>query len=223
AMPSCAAIGCSNPPYSLICGYSFPHCGPEKLRRWVVNMKRDKWTPTARSHLCSLHFEKQYFIRTGQKVRLRTDAEPTVFNFPKHLQKKTTKRKPPAPRGTGDMTYSPPAVESQASQQEVQEIQQSSFGDHSYAAMESPRRVKRNFDETIAELETCKKKLKVSSLKSVIDYLHDQNLISTNLHDDHDYADVPNFEQVSEYKEAAINYIAGFVVKIMKCNVNCMV
>jgi len=71
----------------LICVYSFPHCEPERLRRWVVNMKRDKWTPTARSHLCSLHFEEQYFDRTGQKVRLRTGAEPTVFNFPKHLQK----------------------------------------------------------------------------------------------------------------------------------------
>ena len=112
------------------------------------------------------------------------------------------------------MTYSPPAVESQASQQEVQEIQQSSFGDHSYAAMESPRKVKRKFDETIAELETCKKKLKVeqqktrrlkrkvSSLKSVIDSLHDQNLISTNCAEmlESTFSGVPKevFERISQ-------------------------
>ena len=52
---------------------------------------------------------------------------------------------------------------------------------------------------------------------------YDLILRDSPVHDDHDYADVPNFEQVSEYKEAAINYIAGFGVKIMKRKVNCMV
>ena len=31
--------------------------------------------------------------------------------------------------------------------------------------------------------------------------------------DDHDYAAIPAVEQVSEYKEAVINYICGFVVR----------
>jgi len=56
-----------------------------------------------------------------------------------------------------------------------------------------------------------------------IAWKYDLILQDSPVHDDHDYADVPNFEQVSEYKEAAINYIAGFVVKIMKRKVNCMV
>ncbi|KAJ4918355.1 hypothetical protein JOQ06_010028 [Pogonophryne albipinna] len=39
---------------------------------------------------------------------------------------------------------------------------------------------------------------------------------------EHDYQLCPNVDAVSEYKEAAINYIAGFVVKKIKQKHNCM-
>jgi len=39
---------------------------------------------------------------------------------------------------------------------------------------------------------------------------------------EHDYHLCPNVDAVSEYKEAAINYIAGFVVKKIKQKHNCM-
>lgn len=39
---------------------------------------------------------------------------------------------------------------------------------------------------------------------------------------DHDYADCPNVEVISEYKEAAINYIAGFVARKIKEKNTCM-
>jgi len=39
---------------------------------------------------------------------------------------------------------------------------------------------------------------------------------------DHDYADIPNFETISEYKEAAVSYIAGFVVRMIKRRLQCM-
>lgn len=39
---------------------------------------------------------------------------------------------------------------------------------------------------------------------------------------DHDYADAPNFETVSPYKEAAVNYIAGYVVRMMEKRIYCM-
>jgi len=35
---------------------------------------------------------------------------------------------------------------------------------------------------------------------------------------DHDYCDVPNAIELSEYKEAAISYIAGYVVKMVEKN-----
>ena len=64
--------------------------------------------------------------------------------------------------------------------------------DHSYAMLESPRKLKRTLDITIDKLETCTKKLKVeqqktrrlrkqvSDLNTVIDSLRNQHLISTN-------------------------------------------
>ena len=39
---------------------------------------------------------------------------------------------------------------------------------------------------------------------------------------DHDYADIPNFESLSLYKEAAVNYIAGYVVRMTKKKLQCM-
>ncbi|KAK3872732.1 hypothetical protein Pcinc_022202 [Petrolisthes cinctipes] len=38
---------------------------------------------------------------------------------------------------------------------------------------------------------------------------------------DHDYADCPNFSNLSNYKEAAVGYIAGYVVKMVKRNLAC--
>ena len=40
--------------------------------------------------------------------------------------------------------------------------------------------------------------------------------------DDHDYADIPNFDSLSLFKEAAINYIAGYVVRMMRKRLLCM-
>ena len=38
---------------------------------------------------------------------------------------------------------------------------------------------------------------------------------------DHDYADTPNYEEISKYKEAAVSYIAGFVVRMVKKRMHC--
>ena len=38
---------------------------------------------------------------------------------------------------------------------------------------------------------------------------------------DHDYVDAPNFNYLSSYKEAAVGYIAGFVVRMVKRSVTC--
>ena len=39
---------------------------------------------------------------------------------------------------------------------------------------------------------------------------------------DHDYCDVPNAIELSEYKEAAISYIAGYVVKMVEKKIHCL-
>ena len=39
--------------------------------------------------------------------------------------------------------------------------------------------------------------------------------------DDHDYCDVSNALELSEYKEAAISYIAGYVVRMVEKKIHC--
>ncbi len=39
---------------------------------------------------------------------------------------------------------------------------------------------------------------------------------------DHDYCDVSNAMELSEYKEAAISYIAGYVVRMVEKKIHCM-
>lgn len=41
------------------------------------------------------------------------------------------------------------------------------------------------------------------------------------LESDHDYVDTPNYEEISQYKEAAVSYISGFVVRMMKKRIHC--
>ena len=38
---------------------------------------------------------------------------------------------------------------------------------------------------------------------------------------DHDYADIPNVTELLEYKQTAISYIAGFVVKMVQNRIRC--
>ena len=67
----------------------FPR-GDTLLKKWLVNMRRDHWTPSKYSTICSDHFVEECFDRTGQTTRLHSDAVPTQFSFPQHLMKVCT-------------------------------------------------------------------------------------------------------------------------------------
>lgn len=57
----------------------------------MAAIKRNNFTPTATSKVCSDHFiESDYLVRPGTYIRrLKAESVPTVFlNFPSHLQKK---------------------------------------------------------------------------------------------------------------------------------------
>lgn len=51
--------------------------------------------PTPSSRLCSTHFkDSDYMERPGALIRrLKTEAVPSIFNFPKHLLKNTNERR----------------------------------------------------------------------------------------------------------------------------------
>ncbi|KAK7131474.1 hypothetical protein R3I94_016561 [Phoxinus phoxinus] len=90
-MMACAAINCTNR-HSQRCSvhfFRFPLGDKSRLQKWLVNIRRHKWNPTPSSRLCSVHFEDNCFFTSNMgKVRLTTAAVPTIFSFPKHLQKK---------------------------------------------------------------------------------------------------------------------------------------
>lgn len=58
--------------------------------RWALAVRRDEsgklWKPNKHDVLCSKHFKPEDFDKTGNTTRLRPDAVPSVFQFPKHLQ-----------------------------------------------------------------------------------------------------------------------------------------
>ncbi|XP_069182126.1 uncharacterized protein [Procambarus clarkii] len=91
-MPVCAAYGCHNRPdrdrdksY-----HKFPWNNRSLFKRWLINLRREKYTPSKQSVVCSDHFEDSQLDRTGQITRLRMNAAPTIFKaFPSHLIKDT--------------------------------------------------------------------------------------------------------------------------------------
>jgi len=68
----------------------FPLADGLRVREWLRRMRWQNWWPTGNSVLCSDHFEKDCFEQMGSHKRLRKNAVPTIFNFPKHLQWKAS-------------------------------------------------------------------------------------------------------------------------------------
>ncbi|KAL0978267.1 hypothetical protein UPYG_G00168190 [Umbra pygmaea] len=87
----CAAYGCSNERNEKtkqkgITFHSFPS---DKQRRqsWTIALRREGFEPKDRTVLCSCHFRPEDFDKSGQTVRLRQGATPSIFKFPDHLSK----------------------------------------------------------------------------------------------------------------------------------------
>ncbi|KAH8039294.1 hypothetical protein HPB51_005540 [Rhipicephalus microplus] len=88
-MFACCAVNCTSRPEksSGKTFHAFSRSQPHLYQQWVVNLKRDKWKPSPGSRLCSSHFTEACFDRSGSRTRLKSDAIPTLFSFPEHLQK----------------------------------------------------------------------------------------------------------------------------------------
>ncbi|XP_048123031.1 THAP domain-containing protein 2-like [Alosa alosa] len=56
----------------------------DKVRRkaWAAKLRRENFTPTHFTLLCSCHFKPEDFDITGQTVRLREGVIPSIFKFP---------------------------------------------------------------------------------------------------------------------------------------------
>ncbi|XP_037545833.1 THAP domain-containing protein 6-like [Nematolebias whitei] len=65
--------------------HKFPK-GKELRKRWEVSLRREEFTASDSTVLCSEHFKQEDFDKTGQIVRLREGVVPSIFSFPAHLQ-----------------------------------------------------------------------------------------------------------------------------------------
>ncbi|XP_063809854.1 THAP domain-containing protein 2-like isoform X2 [Pseudophryne corroboree] len=89
-MPTtCAAFGCTNNSKrdNWVTFHRFPS-NPERRKQWLNLMNRENFCPGLHTFLCSRHFEESCFDRTGQTVRLRVNAVPTIFIYPEHMIEK---------------------------------------------------------------------------------------------------------------------------------------
>lgn len=63
-------------------------------KKWILATKRDNFVRSSYAVLCSGHFKNsdfQFRVKGGLTV-LKTEAIPSVFDFPAHLLKKVTPR-----------------------------------------------------------------------------------------------------------------------------------
>ncbi|KAM4739012.1 uncharacterized protein FYW61_003639 isoform 2-T2 [Anableps anableps] len=65
----------------------------ERRKRWETAARSEGFSASRSSTLCSEHFRPEDVDRTGQIVRIRDGAVPSVFHFPAHLQKAVATRK----------------------------------------------------------------------------------------------------------------------------------
>ena len=56
-------------------------------KKWEGALRREGFTASDYSVVCSQHFKQADFDRTGQIVRLLDGVIPSLFSFPVHLQK----------------------------------------------------------------------------------------------------------------------------------------
>ncbi|XP_054709271.1 uncharacterized protein LOC129218977 [Uloborus diversus] len=93
---SCCAYGCTNSNVKEVCKakkisfHLFPHSDAELKKKWEVNIKRENFTPSLTTRICSEHFEESCFEYQPftEKRLLKKDAVPTLFSFSKPPNKK---------------------------------------------------------------------------------------------------------------------------------------
>ncbi|XP_066432204.1 THAP domain-containing protein 2-like [Eleutherodactylus coqui] len=150
-MPTtCAAFGCSNNSKrdNQVTFHRFPS-NPERRKQWLNLVNRENFSPSLHTFLCSKHFEESCFDRTGQTVRLRTNAVPTIFIYPDHMVAKIALKKA--------INVKPEEKQSSRSTTDINSVPP---GDHSYCLPKAAE-VKRKIWDLERKLEIAHKKIKI--------------------------------------------------------------
>ncbi|XP_013877229.1 THAP domain-containing protein 2 [Austrofundulus limnaeus] len=153
---SCAAWNCTNrfTAQTRSAGISF-HRFPKhkKLRKqWETAVRREGLSASSSSVLCSEHFRPENFDRTGQTVRLRAGAVPSVFSFPAHLHKPVATRT----TQTSKKAQETPSLDCPQLVREAKPLPEPNV-DHSYALPSSNEGLRARLREALARVESLEK------------------------------------------------------------------
>uniref|UniRef100_A0A672GPR4 THAP-type domain-containing protein n=1 Tax=Salarias fasciatus TaxID=181472 RepID=A0A672GPR4_SALFA len=185
----CAAYGCSNErslqtrALLFLPFLRFPKSG-ELRRQWELALKRDDFVVNNRSLVCSDHFHKEDFDRTGQTVRLKAGAVPKIFNFPAHLQRVCLSLHLMACHYT--------VHHSGAATEETQMTRKRESCDHLYALPSCPKALKSKLDaasQMVRKLQRekgnamARERRAKKNMRALLEELKDKNLINEELKD----------------------------------------
>ncbi|XP_048031120.1 THAP domain-containing protein 6-like [Megalobrama amblycephala] len=155
---SCAAWGCTNRRTVVnrsrgITFHRFPR-DKELRRQWEVAIRREGFSASEFSVLCSEHFKPEDFDRTGQTVRIRDGAKPSIFSFPTHLQRPVVIRTTQASRKAEE------SLSVDCSQHFQDTDPPLPNADHTYALPASPTDLKNRLCEALARVESLEREMR---------------------------------------------------------------
>ncbi|XP_051571530.1 THAP domain-containing protein 6-like [Myxocyprinus asiaticus] len=155
---SCAAWGCTNRRtiQTRSRGITFHRFPKEKQlrRQWEVALRREAFSASESSVLCSEHFKPEDFDRTGQTVRMRDGAKPSVFSFPTHLQRPVATRTTQASRKAEETLLVDCSLHFQESVPPLPNVE------HSYALPASPTGLKARLCEALVRVESLEREMR---------------------------------------------------------------
>lgn len=135
----------------------FPLKNIELTKKWLVAIRRQKWHPKPTDFICSEHFASSSFRMYSSQRRLKEDAVPEIFDFPPHLKKKEVRNHRALERNA--VSSSATTVSDIVPEQTVTQstsglscnslLSSGSVTDHSYAVTQSPRSIKRKYEELL--------------------------------------------------------------------------
>ncbi|KAF3854540.1 hypothetical protein F7725_022595, partial [Dissostichus mawsoni] len=127
-------------------------------KKWEVALRREGFTASESSVICSEYFKQDEFDRTGQIVRLRDGVIPSIFSFPVHLQRvagkgRTTSTSRKAEESLSVAPQDDPEASTSHSQPQPND-------DHSYILPASPTALKARLNEALARVESLERERK---------------------------------------------------------------
>ena len=182
---SCSAYGCTNrfKKESNIHFHKFPIENPELCKSWTVALKRDKFTPSKYSFLCSEHFAISDYVSSvnDEKPHLNPCAIPSIFDFPERLKKIPKSRKPPTKRAPVKRKFEPDDIPSTSSTTTTTvTVATETLSPPSKKSKPSPSPTKTKLRRKIKTLKQKlkRKEKKIECMNDLIKTLKEKNLLS---------------------------------------------